>query len=387
MESPTRVATTSHFLLMFGYKLFSFFFPLYLIQQGFSLPQVGYIHLLVYLPIALFAPIAGQLNRYFRPGTLALFGIVGYAAYSLTLLGKPEGWIFYGMQVVLGIAAACFFVSMRSLLMGSQDQNPDKAFGYFYSAPTWAEAVAPAVGAGLIFLTGFRGVFIVSLIVHGLNMVYLFMKQPLLAKVNRLSLASPTFKTYQNFFRTIFSTEALPILALAFVILLIGGLYQPFFVIFLERLGWDQNMILFYGAIFSALFVPVSYLAIRYGVQGSSRRNIFWGSAVFAVGSILFGLLSSRLEFLGILVLALIRGAGGLVVNAGRSGYLTRQFPKFREVAGVIDTMASPLGIAIGATCAGLLLTRVDFSSLFIQAGVLVIGIIVLIRLQKRKHV
>lgn len=372
---------------MFGYKLFSFFFPLYLAQQGFSFPQVGYIHLLIYLPIALFAPIAGWLNRQVRPTALALFGIAGYAAYSLTLLGKPEGWIFYTMQVVLGMAAACFFVSMRSLLMGSQDQNPDKAFGYFYSAPSWAEAVAPAVGAGLIFLTGFRGVFIASLIVHGLNMLYLFTKQSVLPKVSKISLASPTLKTYQGFFQALLSAGAVPLLTLAFVILMIGGLYQPFFVIFLERLGWDQNMILFYGAVFSALFVPVSYLVIRYGVQGSSRRNIFLGSAVFAVGSILFGLLSARLEFLGILILALIRGAGGLAVNAGRSGYLTRQFPKFREVAGVVDTMASPLGVAIGATLAGWLLTRVDFGSLFTQAGVLVAGISLLIVLKNKKKI
>jgi hypothetical protein len=81
----TRDVTMVHFLLMFGYKLFSAYFPLYLAAQGLSLPQIGYSYLLIYLPIALFAPFAGFLSRKANPALLMMVGIAGYAAYALAM--------------------------------------------------------------------------------------------------------------------------------------------------------------------------------------------------------------------------------------------------------------------------------------------------------------
>jgi hypothetical protein len=45
IEKITFDVSVSHFLLMFGYKLFSLYFPLFLIAHGLSLPQVGYTYL------------------------------------------------------------------------------------------------------------------------------------------------------------------------------------------------------------------------------------------------------------------------------------------------------------------------------------------------------
>ena len=63
IEKLTKDATFTHFFLMFGYKLFSFYFPLFLVARGLSLPEVGYTYLLIYLPLAFFAPLAGFLNH------------------------------------------------------------------------------------------------------------------------------------------------------------------------------------------------------------------------------------------------------------------------------------------------------------------------------------
>jgi len=71
IEKITRDATISHFFLMFGYKLFSLYFPLFLVSRNFSLPQVGYTYLLIYLPIAIFAPFVGFLSHKINPAILA----------------------------------------------------------------------------------------------------------------------------------------------------------------------------------------------------------------------------------------------------------------------------------------------------------------------------
>lgn len=375
MEPITRLATTSHFFLMIGYKMFSFFFPLYLVQQGFSLPQVGYVYFLIYLSVALFAPIAGWINSKIHPFILTLLGIAGYGAYSLVMLLQPSQMIFYLMQIALGVSAACFFVSLRTLLISANVTQPDRAFGYFYAVPNVAEALAPALGAVLIFFFDFKGVFIASLILHLANIFYIVLQHPVASPVRADSRPVPTLKAYVQFSRVVIRPTIFPVLLTSFSVLLIGGIYHPFFIIFLEHLGWSRNMILIYGAVFSALFVPVSYLIIRYALGSHSRRNVYGGSFMFALGSVVFGVLANRLDFIGVLALALVRGAGALVTNSGRSGHLSRAFPKLYEPAGVVDTMFSPLATALGTLTGGFLLHYLDFGSLFTQAGVLMAAI------------
>ncbi|MDP2363757.1 MAG: MFS transporter, partial [Ignavibacteria bacterium] len=159
IEKITKDATIVHFFLMFGYKTFSLYFPVFLIARGLSLPEVGYSYLLIYLPLSLFAPIAGHLNHKINPATLAAIGILGYAIYALGMILIQSPVLFYFWQVLLGISAALFFVSIRAILMGYPLENSDRSFGWFYSAPFYADAIAPAIGAFFIWKFGFVGVF------------------------------------------------------------------------------------------------------------------------------------------------------------------------------------------------------------------------------------
>src|SRR3990167_5988787 len=90
IEKITRDASISHFLLMFGYRIFSVYFPLFLVAKSFSIPQIGYAHFLIYLPIALFAPLAGFLNHKINPAILMASGILGYGVYSLGMIIFPN---------------------------------------------------------------------------------------------------------------------------------------------------------------------------------------------------------------------------------------------------------------------------------------------------------
>jgi len=176
IEKITRNVTISHFSLMFGYKLFSLYFPLFLVARGFSLQEVGYAYLLIYLPLAFFAPIISFLSHKINPAVLATLGILGYGAYALGMILIREPILFYFWQILLGVSAALFFASARAILMGSPLENPDRAFGWFYSAPFYADALAPAVGALFIWKFDFVGVFILSLVIHSLNAIFCFVK-------------------------------------------------------------------------------------------------------------------------------------------------------------------------------------------------------------------
>jgi hypothetical protein len=66
-----------------------------LVARGFSLPEVGYTYLLIYLPIALSAPFVGFLNHKINPAILASIGILGYGLYSLGMILIRNEDLFY----------------------------------------------------------------------------------------------------------------------------------------------------------------------------------------------------------------------------------------------------------------------------------------------------
>lgn len=382
IEKITRDATISHFFLMFGYKLFSLYFPLFLVARGMSLPEVGYTYLLIYLPIALFAPIAGFLNHKINPAILASLGILGYALYvaGMILIPSHQDWwgaaLFYFWQVLLGISAALFFVSARTVLIGSNLENYNPAFGWFYSAPFYADAIAPAVGAFFVWKFGFTGVFVFSLIVHLFTSIFCFikLKKPARPLVDGGFKLEDSKNNYQKIFQFLKRKTILPILLISFSVLLLAGFYRAFFVLFLkDQLVWSQELILIFISVFSVLFSPLSFLLIKYLEKINSEKNVFQGGLIAGFFSIIFGLALPVLNFLNVLIINLGKSAGALICNAGRSGLVSQNLKTEPEEAGAIDTIFSPLGVAFGALISGLIIGFLGYQLLFILGGIFVI--------------
>ncbi|MBZ1345531.1 MAG: MFS transporter [Candidatus Nealsonbacteria bacterium] len=392
IEKITRDASIIHFFLMFGYKSFSLYFPLFLIARGLSLPEVGYSYLLIYLPLSLFAPIAGFLNHKINPAMLSGVGILGYAVYALGMILIQNPVLFYFWQVLLGISAALFFVSIRAILMGYHLENPDRSFGWFYSAPFYADAVAPAVGAFFIWKFDFAGVFIFSLILHLFTAVFCFVKlkkiaKPLLVEEDKSS-SSPfanvrvgdgfnlkdSQDNYKKIFQVLKTKTILPFLLISFSVLLLAGFYRAFFVLFLkDQLVWSQDLILIFISVFSVLFVPLSLLLIKHLEKNNSEKNVFQGSLVAGFFSIIFGLALPVLSFLNVLLINIARSAGSLICNSARSGLISKRLKTEPEEASVIDTIFAPLGVAFGALISGLVIGFLGYQMLFIFAGIFVI--------------
>lgn len=375
IEKITRDATFSYFLLMFGYKIFSFYFPLFLVMRGFSLPEVGYTYLLIYLPIAFFAPIVGFLSHKVNPALLTTLGIAGYGLYSLGMILIQSPVLFYFWQVLLGVSAALFFVSLKSILMASSLENPDRSFGWFYSASFYADAFAPAVGALLIWKFNFVGVFVLSLIIYFFNAIFCFsrLRGPARNLPDRGFNFGSFQKNYQKSLLKLKKKNVLPLILVSFSILLLAGFYRAFFVLFLKQeLFWSQNLILVFGTVFSLFLLPVSLWAIKkLGVQNNSK-NISRGGMAVGIFTILFGAAIPFLNFFSVLLINIGRSVGSLMANSGRSGLVNRELKDYPEEAGAIDTFFSPLGAALGSLIAGLIIGFLGFNFLFILGGIFV---------------
>jgi MFS family permease len=379
-EKVTKNSTISHFLLMLGYKIFSFYFPLFLLEKGLSLPKIGFIYLLIYLPIAVFSPLIGAISRKINPYSLVMIGIFGYGLYSLGMLFLPLSIFFYALQVVLGISATLFLVGNRVVFMSLHLDKPARSFGWFYLAPYYAAEFAPVIGAVVIFLWGFNGVFVLSIIVHLINILYTFLSIPKNFKIK--STTDSNINSLIHFYQVIkksFSINIFPVLIFSLAILIVGGFYQSFFLIYLKNIGWKQAEILAYSSLFSILFLPLSLYGIRLLSRLGIKKIIFIGGAVFAISSMLIGSIASLVGFMGILILMLVGELGSFLSSSSRSGFISTAFSSFPHGAAVLDTVFSPLGVALGSLIGGLLIGLIGYSGIFIFGGSLILIMLVLV--------
>ena len=382
IEKLTLDLSVSHFLLMFGYKLFSLYFPLFLIARGLSLPEVGYIYLLIYLPIAVFSPLVGFFIHKISPVILATLGVFGYGFYCLgMILVSPVQLpiLFFLFQIFLGISAALFFVSMRTILIAAPIENHNRAFAWFYSAPNYASAIAPLIGALLIWKFNFVGVFAFSLVLQFLNAVFLITQlKPHTTFGTKKVRGFPqnnikrVSDNYKKVFKLLKKKIILIPLAVSFSVLILSGFYRAFFVLFLKDLGWSQNLVLLFVSLLSLAFLPISLFAIKRIGKVKSEKNIFQGTALTGVFSIILGGLGAFANFYTVFLVKFGQSIAGLIYASGRSGLIARKLKKYPEEAGVLDTIFSPLGVALGSLTAGLIIGFLGFNNLFIFGGIFV---------------
>lgn len=334
--------------------------------------QVGYTSFLIYLSIALFAPLIGFLNYKIKPSVLLSLGIFGYGIYSLGMIAFVENnIIFYILQIILGISASLFFVSARNFLMSAQLENPDRAFGWFYSANSYADAFAPAVGALVIWKFGFPAVFALSFFIQIANSLYCFIKlkgkNPKTENIN----VKQSAKNYLNVVQIIKSRSAGFYIAISFMILLLAGFNNTFFVLFLKNLGWTQNKILLFSSLLSLTFLPISFWVIKQVEKFRSEKNISRGSQILGVFVFLMGGLSHFLNFYYAFFISIGQNIGGLMSGSGRSGLMTTKLKEYPQESAAVDTVFSPLATALGSIFGGFLIGAIGYPLLFVFSGIL----------------
>ncbi len=375
-----RDVTAVHFLLMFGYKLFSAYFPLFLAAEGLSLPQIGYSYLLVYLPIALCAPLAGFFSRKTNPALMMMLGIFGYGAYALAMIFGARETYFYYWQIALGVSASLFFTSCRILLMAYPLRNIEHGFSWFYNAPIWADAIAPVIGGFLIWRSGFTAVFSLSVaITLSALAVAATRLWGVSAKFNgrKISLTGWTAQ-WRHLFARIADIKILPYLAVSSAVLWMSGLYAAFFVLFLkDSLAWTRDMVIFYTAASSAFFSVIYFVFIRRHQKNNGRASIIRGAVTAGLFSGFFAFPAACLNFLAVFIVDFFKGAGAFICNAGRSSLIAGKSKNEPEEAAAFDTIFSPLGTALGSLTAGLLIAPLGYRRLFFTGSAVVLAVVV----------
>ena len=302
-----------------------------------------------------------------------------------------EQYLFYFLQILLGISAAFFLVSFRAILMGYPLENYNRSFGWFYSAPSYAAVLAPLAGAIIIWQFGFVGVFTVSFLFHLFNAIYCFvyLRKPAAGLVDNGFSFSQFMKNYQRSIDKISKKAVFPFVLISFSTLFLVGFFRAFFLLFLKDLGWEQNQIIFFGSLIPLFFLPITLLIIKKLKKGAGSNNIVKGGLIAGTFSVLFGLFGialnsfvflkvSIISAIVILILITGKGIGDFITNSGRSSLLSRELKECPEEAGAIDTIFAPLGAGIGSLIAGLAIGYLNFNLLFIMGGAIVLIVTIL---------
>jgi MFS family permease len=381
IEKTTFDVSFVHFLLMFGYKLFSLFYPLYLISVGLSVVNIGNIYFLTYAIISVSCFVINAYIHKVNPASVAAAGILGYGLFALLMLLSQNLVVFYLAQVILGLSAAAWLVSLKFILMNSKTESSTKSFGWFYSMPDYATAIAPAVGGIIIWKFGFRGVFAASVIIQFFNAVYAYLRlrndgaaalnyqKADTAAVGRVG----QLKRYREVGHLLNDRKnVLVMLLFIFGALILSGIYRAFFVLLLKDLSFSQTDIIRFMSAVSFVYVPFSVLVIKAMGKFHKTKIVSAGIALQGLTAVMFGLFTSTLSHGAIFVLNILDSMGELAMGSGKSAFFAKKLTGHKEEASTIDSIMTTLGPALGGIIGGISVTMMGYQRTFLVAGAVV---------------
>lgn len=370
-----------HFLLMFGYKLFSLYYPLFLVSIGLSLIDIGWVYLVTYSVLAISSLAVDYYVHKISPVYLAVLGILGYGIFSSLMLLSENRLIFYFAQALLGIAAATWTVSLRLILMESKRMQNERSFGWFYSMPHYANIIAPVVGGIVIWKFGFIGVFSLSVIVHIVNAIYAYFSLGADMKLMKIGTEKRRKNEFskENFWKVIKILSrggTMKVLMLSFIFaLMLSGIYRAFLAIFLKDLSFSEEKTIQILSLSSAIYLPLSLFAVKVMEKMKDLGIVRKGILIEGIVSMFIGFFAPALNFFMMLAAVISDNFGVLLSDTGKSSFLSEKLKEYKEEASMIDTIISTLFPALGSLLGGFMISHVGYRSVFVLMGIAIFAL------------
>ncbi|MFB6203512.1 MAG: MFS transporter [Candidatus Nanohaloarchaea archaeon] len=156
------------FMFKLAVNLVTIFLPLYVLELGYSVRSVFLFFLVYYgaYVVASFpnAKVASRLG--YKHASLASSPVI--LLFYLMLRADLTGTMLYGVAVVGGYGFNLYWSGMNpEVARSTHGDDREEETGYFFSMPTMASMLSPAVGGLVLSLYGFPLLFLVAAVLIG----------------------------------------------------------------------------------------------------------------------------------------------------------------------------------------------------------------------------
>lgn len=135
-------------------------FPLYLLDLGFPVAWVGFVHAVN--GVFQFAMMP-QMDRY-RPIPLVVAGCLLTGATFVGFLAASTAWHFLLLQPLLALSWACLYMGTLKYVLEHKSEERATATGLLQSSIQLSNVVGPLAGGAIAFAYGARSTFVFAIV-------------------------------------------------------------------------------------------------------------------------------------------------------------------------------------------------------------------------------
>lgn len=274
----------------------------------------------------------------------------GSAVYGVAT--TPEHMVVGSL--LRGVGSAFFFPSALSTVYEEAEggRGDARGLGYMLTAPALGMAVGPAVGAGVLSLTGYRPTFFTAAAISSIGFLSI------------LSVESHVKNNVQGAVNSLYDKRFLSLLVSRFFINYITGTVSAFLPLMAKMaLGYEEPVILLLFSAGAAVNLLSRALIGAAAGKLGAQNYILAGSLTLSASAVLLSLTNESLVWAGMLLYGF--GMGVFVVG---SVYLTGLIlpPESRTMGFALLTLVIDLGSSAGNFFSGVVLMVAGFAEVFI---------------------
>ncbi|KAB3529973.1 MFS transporter [Alkaliphilus pronyensis] len=307
------------YLISFPLSFIAFIMPVYAIELGASIFEVGILYSVFSLCGVLLRPLVGKWIDIRGRKNGVLVGLISYASVMVLLVLSDSYKLLFIANILQGIAGGFLWISLNTMVSDvSDDENRSKNFGDIVQVSNRGAMMGSIIAFSILFNISidnpFKLIFMFYLLISIIAIYYGAKNtQETLQQSNQCkSNENAVDYTYSKFRR---------FLAIITVLSLVGSMLTPIFLIYMKEQITDSITMISYvyipGAILS-IFLPkkLGILSDTYG-----RKNLLIiGLLLQAIIVFLMPITKTYLLFMLVYTLLVV---GGMLVEPAKRSLVT----------------------------------------------------------------
>lgn len=167
-----------NFVKSLGLSIIAIFIPLYLIESGFSIFEVGLFFFVFYIADLIVTIPSYHLSSKIGYEKISLLSAPFLVSYYFLLRSFSDPLPLYLATVIGATGKSLYWAGMNAeTAVNTDKEERDSEVGIFYAMPTIASIFSPLIGGFILAGTGFDTLLLVTTTLVGISFIPLFLSE------------------------------------------------------------------------------------------------------------------------------------------------------------------------------------------------------------------